>query len=54
MYLMVKKTQEWLNENYKGYADYVIIDEDGITGNSTVKALIRALQMNLELKQMVL
>ena len=40
MDLMVKKTQEWLNENYKGYADYVIIDEDGITEYVTPDMLI--------------
>ena len=44
---MVKKTQEWVNKTYGGNAKYVKIAEDGITGNGTMKALVRALQIEL-------
>lgn len=47
MDIMVKKTQEWVNKTYGGNAKYVKIAEDGITGNGTMKALVRALQIEL-------
>ena len=47
MDIMVKKTQEWVNKTYAGNAKYIKIAEDGITGNGTMKALVRALQIEL-------
>ncbi len=47
MDLMVKKTQEWLNTTYGNNPNFVKVTEDGITGNGTVKGLIRALQIEL-------
>lgn len=44
---MVKKTQEWLNTTYGNNPNFVKVTEDGITGNGTVKGLIRALQIEL-------
>lgn len=47
MDLMVKKTQEWLNTTYGDNPFFEKVTEDGITGNGTVKGLIRALQIEL-------
>lgn len=43
----VKNAQIWLNATYVGQNGYTIIDEDGKTGQTTVKALIIALQIEL-------
>lgn len=47
MDLRVKEVQEWLNANYGDNSNYFLIDEDGITGNATCKALVTALQIEL-------
>ena len=39
-----KATQQWLNETYAGTSGYSAVDEDGITGMGTIRALIWALQ----------
>lgn len=44
---MVLKTQQWLNTTYGNDARYIIVDEDGITGWSTIYAMRRALQIEL-------
>ncbi|MFL0252499.1 glycoside hydrolase domain-containing protein [Clostridium neuense] len=44
---MVLKVQQWLNATYGGNANYKKVTEDGITGNSTVSALIQALQIEI-------
>lgn len=46
---MVLQAQKWYNETYVGKSGYVEIAEDGITGNGTCKALVRALQIELGL-----
>lgn len=46
--VMVKRVQEWLNTTYGNNNDFIPVDEDGITGRSTVKALIRAIQIELD------
>ncbi|WP_243129636.1 glycoside hydrolase domain-containing protein [Clostridium sp. HBUAS56017] len=43
----VKITQRWLNRTYSGKKGYIVIDEDGITGGNTIKALTIALQIEL-------
>lgn len=45
----VLEAQQWYNTTYRGRTGYVEIDEDGITGASTCKALVRALQIELGL-----
>ena len=40
-------TQQWLNETYAGTSGYSAVDEDGITGMGTIRALIWALQTEL-------
>jgi peptidoglycan hydrolase-like protein with peptidoglycan-binding domain/regulator of RNase E activity RraB len=45
----VLEAQQWYNTTYKGTTGYVAIDEDGITGAGTFKALVRALQFELGL-----
>lgn len=45
--LMVLKTQQWLNLNYKGKEGYDEIDEDGYTGWETIYGLLKALQIEL-------
>lgn len=40
----VLMTQQWLNETYAGTSGYSAVDEDGITGMGTIRALIWALQ----------
>ncbi|WP_169823641.1 glycoside hydrolase domain-containing protein [Anaerobium acetethylicum] len=42
---MVREAQHWLNTTYTGRSGYVQIAEDGHTGQTTVQALIRALQI---------
>ncbi|MEI3598132.1 DUF1906 domain-containing protein [Oceanobacillus sp. SE10311] len=46
---MVLQTQKWLNHNYSGVPGYNDITEDGYTGQQTVRALIRALQIELDI-----
>ena len=43
----VKNAQIWLNNTYNGKNGYTKIPEDGITGQTTVKALITALQIEI-------
>ncbi len=45
MDLQVLQTQIWVNNTYTGVSGYTPVTEDGITGTSTFKALIRALQI---------
>lgn len=45
----VLKTQKWVNAIYTGVSGYTPIAEDGVTGTSTFKALIEALQIELGL-----
>ncbi len=44
---MVLMTQQWLNGTYGNNPQYVSVLEDGATGQSTFRALIRALQIEL-------
>src|SRR5471030_490613 len=44
---MVLKVQTWLNTTYSGNANYTKVSEDGITGGTTVAALITALQIEI-------
>lgn len=44
---MVLKVQAWLNATYGGNANYTKVSEDGITGGTTVSALIKALQIEI-------
>lgn len=44
----VLRAQKWLNETYTGKTGYSPITEDGITGQTTVKALITALQIEID------
>ncbi|GIP62816.1 hypothetical protein J32TS6_13710 [Virgibacillus pantothenticus] len=44
---MVLEVQKWLNKTYKGKNGYSTIPENGKTGNTTVKALIIGLQIEL-------
>lgn len=50
MDIKVQKTQQWLNQTYGDNQAFQIVDEDGITGGNTVRALIRALQIELNLE----
>lgn len=59
MDLRVKEVQEWLGSKYPSYFHYdengtgsgsFPVKPDGMTGNTTVKALIMALQIHLNLK----
>lgn len=45
--LMVKSVQQWYNSTYIGRTGYAWIEEDGIVGPGTCKALVRALQIEL-------
>lgn len=45
--IMVLKTQQWLNTTYGGMTGYTIIPENGITGWTTIYALLHALQIEL-------
>ncbi|MBS6816901.1 MAG: DUF1906 domain-containing protein, partial [Lachnospiraceae bacterium] len=47
MDLKVLEVQQWYNTTYQNTPGYVEIDEDGITGAGTCRALIRALQYEL-------
>ncbi len=44
---MVLKVQTWLNTTYGGNSNYTKVGEDGITGGTTVAALITALQIEI-------
>ena len=44
MDIKVKETQQWLNSTYPGV---ISVAEDGITGWGTVRGLIKALQIEL-------
>ena len=46
---MVLVTQEWLNNTYTGIMGYTPITEDGLTGYGTFAALIKALQIELNI-----
>ena len=43
----VLQTQKWLNTTYGKINGFPAVDEDGITGNSTFRALIYALQLEI-------
>ncbi len=43
----VLETQQWLNQTYGNNPNFVKVDEDGVTGISTVKGLIRGLQIEI-------
>lgn len=43
----VLRTQKWLNTTYKNNSHYSKIAEDGVTGWSTMKALVTALQIEI-------
>lgn len=43
---MVLATQQWLNSTYQGREGYNHIPENGRTGQTTVFALLHALQIN--------
>ncbi len=43
----VKTLQTWLNNRYGSNSNFVQVDEDGIVGYKTYKALIRAVQIEL-------
>lgn len=47
----VLQTQEWLNTTYGEINGFPIVEEDGITGNSTFRALIYALQLEIGVEQ---
>lgn len=44
---MVLKSQQWVNQNYRGKEGYIPVDEDGYTGSETVNGLLRAFQIEL-------
>ncbi len=44
---MVLKVQTWLNTTYSSNSNYTKVSEDGITGGTTVAALITALQIEI-------
>lgn len=45
----VKTLQTWLNNRYGSNSNFVQVDEDGIVGYKTYKALIRAVQIELNI-----
>ncbi|KAH7061907.1 hypothetical protein BKA63DRAFT_191563 [Paraphoma chrysanthemicola] len=45
----VMAAQKWVNKTYQGQQGYIRIAEDGITGWNTIHALIRALQIELDI-----
>lgn len=47
----VLQTQKWLNTTYGEINGFPIVEEDGITGNSTFRALIYALQLEIGVEQ---
>ena len=50
MDLKVLEVQKWLNLTYGNHLDFPAVTEDGLTGNSTIKALIRGLQIEAGVK----
>lgn len=44
---MILKMQQWLNTTYRTTLGYVLIDENGKTGWTTIYALRRTLQIEL-------
>ena len=50
MDLKVLEVQKWLNLTYGNHPDFPAVTEDGLTGNSTIKALIRGLQIEAGVK----
>ena len=46
MDIKVKEAQEWLNATYIGHSWYTVLDNDGITGAATFRALCKALNTN--------
>ncbi|WP_147679966.1 glycoside hydrolase domain-containing protein [Actinomyces ruminicola] len=48
----VRKTQQWLNTTYGSKAGWVRLEEDGLTGWSTIYGLRRALQAELGISQL--
>lgn len=42
---MVLKTQQWLDNTYRGRTGYVEVNETGNTGWATISALMRAMQI---------
>lgn len=49
MDIKVFQAQSWLNDTYTGKSWYTTIDEDGITGQGTCRALCKALQYEIGL-----
>lgn len=49
MDVWVKHSQEWLNATYGSNPGFISLDEDGMTGWSTIYALTRALQIELNI-----
>lgn len=49
MDIKVLEAQQWYNTTYRGTTGFIEIAEDGITGAGTCKALVRALQYELNL-----
>ena len=49
MDIKVLQAQSWLNDTYAGKSWYTPIDEDGITGQGTCRALCKALQYEIGL-----
>lgn len=47
MDLKVLQVQQWLNFKYSMKPNFIKVTEDGVTGGETVKALIRALQIEI-------
>ena len=50
MDLKVLEVQKWLNLTYGNHPDFPAVTEDGLTGNSTIKVLIRWLQIEAGVK----
>ena len=47
MDLKVLEVQKWLNLTYGNHPDFPAVTEDGLTGNSTIKALMVFLDRGL-------
>lgn len=45
----VAMVQEWLNDTYGSNANFETLKVDGVTGNNTCKALVRAIQIELNI-----
>lgn len=41
----VYEVQRWLNATYGGHGSFPAVTEDGITGNATIKAIVRGFQI---------